>query len=154
MSTRGARVPTNAPFMITSMLDMFTIILVFLLNFLDPATDALQQVDLPSVEGAAELEAGTVVTLTSSDLYVGGDRILALVGGALPAAEGALEPVRARLEALRAEAARSGEDATRAATLVVQCDRDVPYASVSAVMATAEDAGFGAFRFVVADSTD
>lgn len=133
--------------MITSMLDMFTIILVFLLNFLDPSTDALQEVELPSVPGAAEIEVGTVLTLSQEGVFVDGDQVLAL-NGALPAGA-ALDPLRARLQARRA-----AEPDARNPSLLVQCDRRTPYTSVAAILDVAEDAGFGGFRFVVLDATD
>lgn len=131
---------------ITSMLDMFTILLVFLLNFLDPSRppdeDALR---LAPSSATAPVVPGPTIIVTPDGIRVGERRVASLDPGAsLPSDDGrTLDEVQRALEALQPDA-----DA-KDATLVVQVDRSVPYGVVAALLVRARSAGFDGFRFVV-----
>ncbi len=139
--TRRRRVEVAPSLNITSMLDMFTIILVFLLNFLDPDQDSSAGLTLPET---AAVEPGRGEAL----LVVGRDDVRVGPAGAqqvVPvAADGSLDAERlARaLEELRRSFPESG------APLVVAVDRGVTWAAASRSLGAASAAGFGDFRFV------
>lgn len=139
--TRRRRVVVAPALNITSMLDMFTIILVFLLNFLDPDQDSSAGLSLPET---AAVEAGrgeALLVIGRADVRVGpagAQQIVPL------AADGSLDADRlARaLEELRSSFPEAG------APLVVAVDRGVTWAAASRTLGTASSAGFGDFRFV------
>lgn len=156
-SARGRRrVPTGAPFIITSMLDMFTILLVFLLNFLDPANSFDPEVALPMAAVDAVAADGTVLTVTPDRVVLDGQEVLRLVHGQLP--DGLVRTER-RIDALyeRLGAAARARDVSAGTAsgsasnlpLSVHCDRSVPFSVLGELLYTAGQAGFGPFRFVV-----
>lgn len=156
LSTRTERVPTSAPYMITSMLDMFTIILVFLLNFLDPANETDASIALPEAAAETAVGEGVILTVTKQAVLVDGQAVLPLVDGRIPA--GTVRTGR-RIDALherlviaapkRSVSAGTAEDEAANAALAVHCDRAVPFSVLGELLYTAGQAGFGQFRFVV-----
>jgi biopolymer transport protein ExbD len=152
------RVPATPMIAVTSMMDMFTIILVFLLNFLDPRQDVTADVALPTATSTEAVEEGPTLTVTPEAVRFGGADVFRLdrVDGAvvLPAdlpREGRLiVPLRDRLQegaALLVTAA--GEKPPDQLLLRVACDRGVPFSVLGDVLYTASQAGFDQFRFVV-----
>ena len=138
---RRRRIPETPMIQITSMLDMFTIILVFLLNFLDPTAAPQDGISLPRSQSSAEIPSGVVLTVTLQEIRVA-DRRIATLG-----ADAILPPdvdLAAELSGF-VPTSNVGKEAT----LVVQMDRAVPYGLVSDVLRAAGSAGFSQFRFVV-----
>lgn len=152
LGNRTPRVVHEMPFLITSMLDMFTIILLFLLNFLDPASDETR-VELPSVQTPTAASPGVVLTVARDQVLVDGEQVLSLADGRLPAGgEAALAPVRERLAAAGARARQGSEGAQQSAsnaTLSVQADRAVSYRVVAGLLSAAREAGFSQYHFIV-----
>lgn len=152
---------------VTSMMDMFTIILVFLLNFLDPASDVAAGMELPLSSATDVAPEGTTMTVTKEAVKVNGQDVLALVTQAgQPALPPGLDRTGRRIETLYDRLAvevgafpgvvvtgpgagqpaeKSGSDAV----LRVECDRGVPFSVLGDVLYTAGQAGFEQFRFVV-----
>ncbi|MDP2306379.1 MAG: biopolymer transporter ExbD [Pseudomonadota bacterium] len=156
LSARTARIPTSAPFMLTSMMDMFTIILVFLLNLLDPANESDPELVLPSAKIEQAVEAGVVLTVTTDRVSVDGVEVLRLADGALLADTArtgrSVNALHARLVEAGKTMQVSGKQAQQDAAnpvLSVQCDRAVPFSVLGELLYTAGQAGFGQFRFVV-----
>lgn len=156
LGSRKPRVSTHAGFMITSMMDMFTIILVFLLNFLDPATASEDEVSLPEAAVDQSVGEGTVLTVTRERVLVDGDEVLRLVDGGLPAGTprtgrriDALHERLGRAATASAVSSKRGEQEAANAALAVHCDRAVPFSLLGELLYTAGQAGFGDFRFVV-----
>lgn len=156
LGARRPRVPMNPSFQITSMLDMFTIILVFLLNFLDPAAEAGADLTLPQAKAEADVGEGTILTVTRDRVLVNGKEVLKLEDGRLPAG---VERTGRRIDALHrrleeagaalAVRATTSEPGASNAALAVHCDRAVPFSVLGELLYTAGQAGFGQFRFVV-----
>jgi biopolymer transport protein ExbD len=147
------------PFLITSMLDMFTIILLFLLNFLDPsATDT--GVELPHAAVQTPTAGSVVLTVATDRVAVDGVDVSAVANGRLSGdadgAEAAHARVRERLAAAANRARKPGEGTELGAgnaVLSVQADRAVPYRLLAELLSDAREAGFGQFRFVVVTDT-
>ncbi|MFZ5475779.1 MAG: ExbD/TolR family protein [Myxococcota bacterium] len=134
------RIPATPMVTVTSMMDMFTIILVFLLNFLDPTQQQAAELALPTSR-ATEAAPSDAVTLTVSrdavlvaGQHVAGASEAGLDEAARAALEGALETARSR---------------SKDATLRVAADKAVPYRVLVAALRAAGDAGFEQYSFVV-----
>jgi hypothetical protein len=136
------------------MMDIFTIILLFLLTFFDPSSaDAGPQ--LPGSEATAAVEEGPRLRVLPAGIDLDGRRILPLADGAvLPAVERDGRALMALLGPLQQARSRAGgalaDAPTEEPVLVLEVDRAVPYAIVGDVLLTAGQAGWGRFRFVVA----
>jgi hypothetical protein len=142
--------------MITSMLDMFTIVLVFLLNFLDPSNESDSEVVLPQAAVDAKVAGGTVLTVSKNRVLVDGEEVFSLSDGRLPVGLARTgRDIDALHERLAAAASKSssGRDNTEGssgnAALAVHCDRTVPFFVLGELLYTAGQAGYGQFRFVV-----
>lgn len=158
------RVPPTPMVAVTSMMDMFTIILVFLLNFLDPAASPSDDLQLPASTTDAPATEGRTLTVGPKGIQVEGDVLIPLVAGvgglALPegtSREGrTIVPLYERLSALApieaAPSSEGGPEKTASdAALRIECDRGVPFSLLGDVLFTAGQAGFDQFRFVVID---
>lgn len=152
MRGRRRRVESEMEITVTSLVDIFTTLLLFLLAFIDPTVGAAPTLRLPEAERVVAGVEGVRVRLSAEglvvdDVPVGGAR---LDGGRVRLAEGALGPsgehegLRRALEA-RAQAA---EDPA-ARVVVLECDARVAYADVDAVLRTARAAGYERYRFIV-----
>ncbi len=143
---RERRVQAASDLTITSMVDMYTIILTFLLNFVDPAMGEEGLLNLPTARATSAAAEGVVVQVTTEDIRVGGEVVARLeAGGRRVAAEVNREgmvivPVADALRAM----SRVDD-----APLVLECDRGVPFSLVGEVLQTARAAGFAHYRFVV-----
>lgn len=163
------RIVATGDLNITSMMDMFTIILVFLLMSF-ATTDAQitpnPQLVLPSSAATDKVEVAVAVVVQRNQLLVDGMPILPLVGGSaagggaavrLPdsAVEGAVIPALLRALSEKADAARALSQATQGADryafsgkLLLQIDKDIPFSVVRPILTTAGEAGFDDVRFV------
>jgi hypothetical protein len=139
---------------ITSMLDMFTIILVFLLNFLDPANETDPEIALP-VAGVSDPagEGVPVLTVTRTHVRLQGQPLFPLEGGRLPAdlqRDGRrIRALYDGLSGLPRAVPNGDEDTSTNAALSVHCDRAVPFSLLGELLYTAGAAGYTDFRFVV-----
>lgn len=156
---------------LTSMMDLFTIILVFLLNSMattDVSVAPSAELVLPFSSAETPVELAVNVVVTRGALLVDGAVVLELVEvpderrpgrlrAELPLGARAGDPASPLLAALRekADVARRLAAATGRADhafkgrLLLQCDREMPYSLIRDVMLTAGEAGFGEFQFVV-----
>ncbi len=131
---------------VTSMLDVFTILLVFLLNFIDPAAGA-DDLELARAPQAEPARLAAQLTIGVGRVSFAGARIAELPASG-PVDAPTLAAIRRALEAARTASAGAAPDVGDGA-LVVEVDRRVPYGRVVAVLRAAEAAGFVDFRFVV-----
>jgi biopolymer transport protein ExbD len=138
--------------MITSMMDMFTIILVFLLNFFDPRTQAESALELPPSASAEEVDKGVILTVSRDAVSVSGQRVLVLNDGQLP--QDVTREGR-RIEAVFLSLSRAREAVGETAPpLVVQCDRNTSFALLGDILYSAGVAGWSQYRFVVVNDAD
>lgn len=154
---------------ITSMMDMMTIILVFLLK--SYSTDDISvapskdlQVPISTAEKAPKLAVNVVVS--QSEIVVDGERVLSLERqtntagqdvAAVPESEKRGQLINALYDRLleKAETAKDlamrsgGDDFEFKGEILLQCDKRLPFSIIREVMFTAGQAQFGNFRFVV-----
>ncbi len=125
------------------MLDMFTIIQVFLITILDPdAPTANDPVNLAasSAEVGPARDGELAMTVLPGEVKVGQRRVAAPADG-----DAAVSAVADALRAARP--AGLADDVTPPLRVLV--DRAVSWATLSPLLQAAEDAGYGDFRFVV-----
>ena len=124
------RIEMEAGLSITSMMDMFTILLIYLLYFFDPSQDPARSLELASSEATGSEAAGMVLTVTPEAIWMG-EKEIARMGEGM----GGLQ------EALKG--ANPDEN------LTIQCDRRVAYKDLNQVLTTASQAGLKKYRFMV-----
>jgi biopolymer transport protein ExbD len=154
---------------ITSMMDMMTIILVFLLK--SYSTDDISvapskdlQVPISSAEKAPKLAVNVVVS--QREIVVDGEEVLTLervqneLGKevtSVPSDEKRGQLISALYERLLEKAETAKDLAMRTGSeefefkgeILLQCDKRLPFSVIREVMYTAGQAQFGNFRFVV-----
>lgn len=138
------RLPENPYLQITSMTDMFTLILAFLLTFYDPNVVDAPSLVLPAVPASAGEKDGSRLEVRTDAIVLGGVRVLTLDGhgrylGGRTADASGLPELRDALAALPHPEA----------PLLLACDKAVPYSIVGDVLTSAHAAGVDDYRFVV-----
>jgi biopolymer transport protein ExbD len=150
---RKGAMPT--PLRLTSMMDILTVLLLFLLKSFVIEGEVITPVpgvDLP--ESSSETKPrGSVVVAIFDDAVMLDGQMVARVGDAADKG-GLLIPLLAeRLDATRAQeldiARRRGEDADYTPRIAIQGDRDIPFEILERVMYTCNQSGFGDISLAV-----
>ncbi|HJK90471.1 MAG TPA: biopolymer transporter ExbD [Polyangiaceae bacterium LLY-WYZ-15_(1-7)] len=154
--------PQKAPgLMLTSLLDMFTIILIFLIVSFDAESydfRLAEDVTLPESATRTELTPAVNVAITRGRIVVEQDELLAIEEGRVRESDYDAGEIPELVEALRAEyEARFGEDATAPddvtePIVVVQSDRSLDYRTLYVVLRSAATAGFFKYRLATMKS--
>ncbi len=170
MARRSRRAPENEELNITSMMDMMTIILVFLLK--SYSTDDItvagnDDLQLPVSSSLKPPKLAVNVIVSRAQILVDGEPVLALeqvadeasgeMVPAIPADAKTGPKIDDLFEKLQAKAEQAKTLGQRAQSdefdfkgqILLQCDRRLPFSVVRDVMFTAGQAQFGEFRFVV-----
>ncbi len=154
---------------ITSMMDMMTIILVFLLKSFSTEDISVQgaQLELPISTAATAPKIAVNIVVAQNQILVDGEPVVAVIEEVDPTTgrttfkvpDSAKKSLRIldlfdKLEAKAEQAKRIGERAGSAefdfqGQVLLQCDKELPFSLVREVMYTAGQAQFGEFRFVV-----
>ena len=151
--TRGRRKRNSVDhgLIITSMVDMFTLVLLFLLVFYDPDYQADTTIELPNAASQRPAESGTTVRVFPGGIEVGGALVVGLRAGALDVAvprDGtAVVPVVAALSRAREALAATADG--EPPVLIVECDKRVSWTVLGAVLESGARAGFPRYRFLV-----
>ncbi|MEE2788253.1 MAG: biopolymer transporter ExbD [Myxococcota bacterium] len=154
MSPRKKKKPT---LMLTSLLDMFTIILIFLIVSFE-AEDHEFKLDpnlkLPESTARSKIKPAANVAITMGSVSVQGEQIVALAAGVptpddvdeekghIPKLVDVLERV---LTARQASPTLEGDEMI----VMLQADRGLTYRTLYMVMRSAGDAGFDKYRLTV-----
>lgn len=138
---------------LTSVVDIMTIVLVFLL--MSTTGDGVQvepsaDLELPISSAETALQVSVTIVATRRELILDGQPILAFLVDAegvpsVPAsalADGKIVAMSDKLRARLAAGAAPGQ-------VLLQCDRRLPYDVIRDIMFTAGQSGFGDFRLVV-----
>jgi biopolymer transport protein ExbD len=146
----GRAVPLN----IVSMIDIFAILVFFLLiNYwqVDVAVTQVKDVQLPESAALQEPQDAVVVTITASDILVQGHAVLP-VTQALQGEDVPLPPVQAALEqaAAKIPAAPAGAPAA-GRRVIIMGDRQIPYHLLKRVMLSCAQARFADISLAVVE---
>ena len=141
---RAARQERVRPLPLTSMMDMLTIILIFLLLNLTPdyaVNQVSKDIELPTAVKGTEPLGAHRIEISMNELLMDGEAVAAVTDGRVD---------DAALEALTA-ALTPHFDPTQEKTdpVVLLADKRVPYETVDAVLKAAGMAGFPDFRFAI-----
>jgi biopolymer transport protein ExbD len=138
---------------LTSLLDMFTIILVFLMvSFQSQDKDFVLNADLALPESSAKspFKTGVNLAITNDSVIVEGTNVFTLGKGGTVSdemfeagkIEGVVAGVASAWEKIKKE---EGEENV----VVIQADKKLPYRTIHLVMRSAAHAGFHRFRLVI-----
>jgi len=145
---------------LTAMMDMMTIILVFLLKSYAEQPENLTISDKltpPFSTAQTDVQAAVTITVTAGEILVDNRPIVDLKTGGLPAdpqGGGRSAVIPSLFEALQERAAHLKTLEERGGTpfdgrLLLVADKDAPYRLVTAVLYTAGQAHFSQYRLVV-----
>ena len=173
MGKKKARRPAEGgPLSITSMMDMMTIILCFLLKSYgaqDVTVKANEDLEIPGSSSTKDIEASVSLVVTQKNILVDGEKVVKLEqvqnDKGVTVAEVSDEDKRGELiDELYTKLSDKAEEAKEAAKdfemddakfkgkILLQCDRRLPFSLVRSVMYTAGQAQFSEFKFVVVKS--
>jgi biopolymer transport protein ExbD len=153
-TVKRSRRTIAATLSLTAMVDLFTVLTVFLLqnyNVTGVALHIPKEVILPSAVQSEELEPATTVTITKDDILVGNERV-AGVKDVIDREEWLIEEVRKQLRVdlddakKKAEKTGAGENYRN---VTVQADRELEFSIIKKVMYTATESGAGEVSFAV-----
>lgn len=156
LGDRNKRKQKFAPpkLMLTSMMDMFTIILIFLLFSFseDPETLKLgKDLDLPRSNSEASYSKAIKIVLSKSELRVN-DEVMAQVQNqqivGLPTEDLKSSSLFQRLKTYR-ESHKIEDSESQAQHVLFMCDKTLSFTTINNVIKTAGLAGFPNFQFAV-----
>lgn len=138
---------------LTSLLDMFTIILVFLMvSFQSEDKDFVLNADVKLPESSAQNPFKTAVNLaiTRQAVIVEGTKIYDLVGGGKVNDSDIIDNVIDRVtQGVKQAWERKKKEAGEEDIVVIQADKRIPYKTIHLVMRSAAHAGFYRFRLAI-----
>lgn len=140
---------------LTSLLDMFTIILVFLMvSFQSEDKDFVlnSDVTLPASSAEGSFKTAVSVAVTTDEVLVEGRPVVSLGQGEAWSErleEGGLAELTEAVDAAWRDTDREADEEQ---VVVIQADESLPYQTISLVMRSAAEAGFFRYRLVVEKS--
>ena len=138
---------------ITSMADVFTILLVFLLKSSSISITEiapLQDMTLPESAGGAKIIESTKLEVSSNHILIDDHEVVLLKEYAISSADlddrGAIKPLVYAITKTRKPSSTAA-----AGLLVLLADRDTPYSTLRSVLSTVAGAGFANLKLVVVE---
>jgi len=131
---------------ITSLIDVMTILLIFLIKNFSVDSDVVSppsNVSLPMSTSDKTAHPRCAVTITKDEI-IAGDRTLASVADVERSDSLVIEPLRAMMQAMA-----SGCIVDEVGSVVILCDKDVNFAVVKKVMSTCSRAGVVNYSILV-----
>lgn len=149
-----------APLTITSLMDIMTIILVFLLKSYSSNPVQLKQakdLKLPFSQSIIDPAESTAVTITLNNLLVDDSPVIAIENGVVPESDRSsggylIDPLFQKLQEAvdhQKRVAKFNPQAKFTEVITIIADRHVPFSLLSQVMYTAGQAQFSKFKFAV-----
>lgn len=136
---------------ITSLVDVMTILLVFLIKNFSVDSDVVSpppNVELPLSTSQKPAQARCAVTVTKSEI-IAGDRTVASTADVEKSDSTVIEPLRAMMATLLPNCMIDSSGA-----VVILCDKDVKFAVVKKVMSTCSKAGVVNYSILVMKEGD
>jgi biopolymer transport protein ExbD len=154
----SAKKSTSADLLITPLVDMFVIIVLFLIANFSATGEILnmtKDVQLPSASHVKELELAPVVMISTSDVIMNGVAVARVADLSredylsIPVLEERLREERKQTEELHTAAA---DGQVFSGDVNIQADKSIPFKVVKRVMFSCQNAGYGNINFAVLDS--
>lgn len=135
---------------LTALVDVFTILIFFLLSNSTEVEvlPASKAVTLPESEAEQAPRPTLVVLVSGSDIVVEGRRV-ALVADVLASPDELIAPLKAELDLLGQRQVLRQENAAAGRTITIMGDKDIPYQLLRKVMVTCARADFADVAFAV-----
>lgn len=130
---------TAAPITLTSLVDAFSILVIYLLVNFSNAGEILyvdNQIELPAAAQVETLERTTIVKVLDQKIFVESDEVLS-------------KDLVAHLIERREAGEKDKTDGSQEESLIIQADKKVKYEMISQVVQASHHAGFGEIRFAV-----
>lgn len=149
---RRRRSSVTAPLRLTSMMDILTVLLLFLLKSFVAEGEVITPapgVTLPESTSETGPESSVVVAILDDRILLDGRQVAQVGAGEdllIPALAEQLDLSRRQGEAI---AARRGDTGAYQPKLAIQGDRDIPFAVLQRVMYTCNHSGYGDIALVV-----
>ncbi len=171
LSRKGGKREVVAVLSLTAMVDMFTVLVIFLLQNYNSTGEVLyipKEVTLPKAAKIKELKPAVVVTISSKEILV--DKTTVISYDALKAQQDwMVEPLRAKLQEAIAQARQNFEkklqnqlkavveppkdgltpDLNPWNKVTIQADKGIDFLTVKKIMYTVTEAGAGEINFAV-----
>lgn len=146
---RKARNHTGLDMNLVSLIDIFTILIFFLMSSTGVEVLATARaVKLPESTADKTPRETVVVTVSGQDIVVDGRKV-ASVADVIDAADDLIAPLKAELDLQSARQVIRAENRAQAKTLTILGDKDIPYRLLRKVMVTASKANFSDVSFAV-----
>jgi biopolymer transport protein ExbD len=159
----------GAPLSLTAMVDMFTVLVIFLLQNFDPQTNAVlylsEKVDLPSAEKVKDLQPAVIVSISETDVLVDNQAVMSLqtlrqqsdwmLKEVFQQVQLKIQQARAKEEQSLTGQLRQNLQGSRPSAVpawskvTVQADRAIDFLSIKKVLYTITEAGAGEINFAV-----
>ena len=150
---RSSRPPA---LMLTSMMDMFTIILIFLLCSFSEHPETLKldkNLELPRSSSESEYSKTIKVILSKKELRLNDEVMATVSGSAIQGLTGVADPKTSsffqRLQTYYQARTEGGAEKNREAHLLLLCDKSHSFKTINTVIKTAGMAGYPNFQFAV-----
>ena len=147
---RKARHENAVDMNLVSLIDVFTILIFFLLSN-SGGIEALatpKAVKLPESVSTQQPKETVVVVVSATDILVNGRKVAA-VADIINTNDDLVAPLKAELDALASREVILKENAAQARRLTIVGDKDIPYRLLRKIMATSAQASFGDVSFAV-----
>ncbi len=146
---RKARNHTGLDMNLVSLIDIFTILIFFLMSSTGVEVLATARaVKLPESTADRTPRETVVVTVSGQDIVVDGRKV-ASVAEVIDAADDLIAPLKTELDLQSARQVIRAENQAQAKTLTILGDKDIPYRLLRKVMVTASKANFSDVSFAV-----
>ena len=166
MKSRFMKSKQPAGLMLTSLLDMFTIILIFLIVSFEAEDYDFQlneDLTLPESTARSVFKPAVNMAITPNEVIVEKKKVLSLqkpyrfseeayANGEIPELKKVLDPYYKAWEARQGEGAElveGGEEDDEQAIILIQADRQLDYKTLYLVLRTASLAGFHKYRLAI-----
>ena len=147
---RKARNQTMVDMNLVSLIDVFTILIFFLLSSagVEQAMPSSKAVQLPLSTADKDPKETLVVLVSAEDIVIEGRKV-ATVADAMAAKNDLIPGLEAELELLAQRQAVRAENKDKEKQLTIMGDKDIPYRLLRKVMVTGAKAGFSDVSFAV-----
>jgi biopolymer transport protein ExbD len=140
----------SAGMMLTSLMDIFTVLVLYLLVNQSTGVDLTppDNVTLPDSAVDTAPRQSIVIALSSEEVMIQGEPIVPMAT-VVASNEAEILPIRQTIEKIKAEAQAKGDNSGLDTEVTIVADRHVPYKVLKKVMLSSSNAGYGKISFAV-----
>ena len=156
MARKTRKYSEDVPFSLTSMMDMMTIILVFMIKNMDAEGQLLTQAEnliLPISTSKVQPKTVSLTVVVDANYVIADNEKVVPTADVLAQEDLCVQPVLSTLYQKRKaevdQRLRQGQPADEAGSVVVQIDKNIPYDAMYKVMATCGFSGYTNIAFAV-----